>query len=302
MSTVLDRVRMAPARLLGEVGLDLPPLAPGVAGDPGLFGPGSMIWTVARERALIAVGPAALLMQLAHPLVAAGVAAHSDFRRDPFARLRATLHATLTISFGDSSQARRAAEGVGTVHRRVRGALGSDVGPYRRGARYDATDPALALWVHSTLVAAALDGYDALIRPLDLSERARYFDEAKAFAGLFGVGPDVMPADYEAFERYLAGMTDVLSVGPEARALAGDVLDPPVRRALAPASRLGHLLTAAFLPEAVRAQYALEFGRRHRAAFRTVATTTRSAVRVLPDVVRFWPHARAAMRRTGGRS
>src|SRR6266487_1180983 len=101
MNTVLGRVRTVPARLLGEVGLDLPPLDRGEPGDPGLFGPGSMIWTVARERVLIAVGPAALLMQLAHPLVAAGVAGHSDFRRDPLDRLRATLDSALAMSFGD---------------------------------------------------------------------------------------------------------------------------------------------------------------------------------------------------------
>src|SRR5439155_6386821 len=135
----------------------------GAPGDPGLFGPQSMIWNVARERVLVAAGPAALLMQLAHPLVAAGVAAHSDFRRDPFARLRSTLDATLTISFGDMAQANRAAARVMAVHRRVRGSLPVAVGPFTAGTAYDATDPELALWVHATLVVAALDAFDALV-------------------------------------------------------------------------------------------------------------------------------------------
>src|SRR5438270_2462341 len=134
------------ARVLGHVGLDLPPLGAGAPGDPGLFGPQSMIWNVARERVLVAAGPAALLMQLAHPLVAAGVAAHSDFRRDPFARLRSTLDATLKISFGDTAQAHRAATRVMTVHRRVRGRLGERVGRFPAGTTYDATDPRLAMW------------------------------------------------------------------------------------------------------------------------------------------------------------
>src|SRR5438105_13221343 len=135
------------ARVLGHVGLDLPPLGAGAPGDPGLFGPQSMIWNVARERVLVAAGPAALLMQLAHPLVAAGVDDHSDFRRDPFARLRATLDDTLTISFGNSEQSERAADRVRAVHRRVRGRLRSGVGSYATGTPYDAADPALALWV-----------------------------------------------------------------------------------------------------------------------------------------------------------
>src|SRR6059058_4391825 len=103
--------------------IGVPPPEPGEPGDPGLFGPGSMVWRIGRERALLLGGPAALLLQLAHPLVAAGVAAHSDFRRDPFARLRATLDSVLTISYGDRSQAEAAAEAVAATHRRVRGRL-----------------------------------------------------------------------------------------------------------------------------------------------------------------------------------
>ena len=61
------------------------------AGDAGLFGPGSMAWRIDGEALILAGGTAALLMQLAHPAVAAGVAQHSDFRADPFARLRRTL-------------------------------------------------------------------------------------------------------------------------------------------------------------------------------------------------------------------
>src|SRR5438093_13769935 len=99
-------------KLLAGIGLDLPPLEAGAKGDPGLFGPGSMVWQVARERVLLVAGSAALLLQLAHPLVAAGVAAHGGFQSDPFQRLRATLDATLRVTFGDREPARSAAERV----------------------------------------------------------------------------------------------------------------------------------------------------------------------------------------------
>src|SRR5438093_7825050 len=110
-----------------RLGVPSPPPG-GTAGDPGLFGPASMLWRVGRERVLLAGGPAALLLQLAHPLVAAGVAAHSDFRLDPLARLRATMFAVLAISFGDLEQAESAATAIRAVHGRVTGRLGRPVG------------------------------------------------------------------------------------------------------------------------------------------------------------------------------
>src|SRR5438128_1690298 len=64
--------------------IGVPAPEPGEPGDPGLFGPGSTVWRIGRERALLLGGPAALLMQIAHPLVATAVAAHSDFGADPF--------------------------------------------------------------------------------------------------------------------------------------------------------------------------------------------------------------------------
>jgi uncharacterized protein (DUF2236 family) len=68
-----------------------PPLAAGTPGDPGLTGPGSVTWRVCRERVVPLGGLSALLLQLAHPLVAAGVAEHSSFRADPAKRLMLTL-------------------------------------------------------------------------------------------------------------------------------------------------------------------------------------------------------------------
>ncbi len=93
----------------------------GVPGDAGLFGPGSEVWRIGREKMLLASGPAALLMQLAHPLVAAGVAQHSNFRADPLHRLRTTLDTTLTVYFGDQAQAEAAAAQVQRRHRHVTG-------------------------------------------------------------------------------------------------------------------------------------------------------------------------------------
>src|SRR3989442_2921117 len=74
--------RVSPGKFLGSLGLDLPRLEPGKPGDPGLFGLDSMIWAVGRERILLAVGAAALLLQIAHPLPVAGVTSHNAVLAD----------------------------------------------------------------------------------------------------------------------------------------------------------------------------------------------------------------------------
>src|SRR5438445_12581788 len=111
----------------------------GRPGDPGLFGPGSMVWRVNGEAVLILGGARALLLQVAHPMVAAGVVDHSDFGARPYARLWHTLDVVLTITFGDSEQSADAAERVAEIHRRVMGE--------RHGRPYSALDPDLLLWV-----------------------------------------------------------------------------------------------------------------------------------------------------------
>ena len=281
------------------LGLDLPTLEPGTPGDPGLFGPGTMIWAVGRERVLLAGGAAALLLQVAHPLVAAGVAAHSDFRDDPFRRLRATLDATLRITFGDRQQAESAAQAVRRVHSGVRGRLRGAVGPFAAGTPYDASDPHLALWVHSSLLATSLQVYGMFARRLGLADRERYYQEARPFALLFGVGDEVLPPDYRAFRAYLTRMIagPDLAVGEDARALASQIMAPPLplpARAGLPALRA---VTASLLPARLRMDFDLAWGPGARALTAGLGPPARLAVRGLPARFRDWPHHRIAQRR-----
>jgi uncharacterized protein (DUF2236 family) len=66
------------ADLLALAGIDE---LPGEA--EGLFRDGGWLRRVASEQVVLLGGGRALLLEVAHPLVAAGVAQHSDFRRDP---------------------------------------------------------------------------------------------------------------------------------------------------------------------------------------------------------------------------
>jgi uncharacterized protein (DUF2236 family) len=294
----------ARAALLAPVGLDLPPLGPGRAGDPGLFGPGSEVWRIGRERVLLAGGAAALLLQLAHPLVAAGVAEHSDFPAAAFGRLRSTLDATLRISFGDREQAEQASGRVRATHARVRGRLRGAVGGYSAGTPYDAADQGLALWVHATLVLTALEAYATFVRPLDRDARSRYYEEATRFAALFGAPRSVQPPTYEAFTAYVEEMVSegALVVGAEAVMLARDILDPPVPALVAPVRPLNRVITAGLLPESVRVAFDLAWGRPERSAFEAAAFGSRAAIALVPSAVRYWAHYRAAVRRCARRA
>ena len=91
-------------------------------GIGGLYGPTSEAWRLNREAMLLlGAGPRALLLQLAHPLVAAGVADHSDFRADPWRRLRATLRSYLAIVYGTTKEARAEIRRLNELHRAIEG-------------------------------------------------------------------------------------------------------------------------------------------------------------------------------------
>src|SRR5947199_7206930 len=183
--------------------------------DPrdGLFAPESVIRRVNREAVVLLGGGRALLLQIAHPLVAAAVAAHSRFRAEPLARLWRTLDLMLTIVFADAAHALAAAHEIERVHARVHGVLDADVGPWRRGTPYDANDPTLLLWVHATLVESALLVYVRFVAPLSPEDRATYYEESNVGARLLGIPDALVPPSHRAFEDYVDAMVrdDVLT-------------------------------------------------------------------------------------------
>jgi uncharacterized protein (DUF2236 family) len=259
---------------------------PGRTGDPGLFGPGSMVWRVNGETAMLFGSGRALLMQIAHPMVAAGVADHSDFRADAFSRLWRTLDAVLTVAFGDTRQAEAAADRVTQVHRRVSG--------MRSGEPYRALDPELLLWVHATLVDSALVTYRGFVGPIDPADEERYHQEMKRFAVAFQVPSELLPADLAAFRRYLAQTVAGLEVSVEARRLAEGILSPPVRGPLVPARGLLRLAAVGLLPPAVRGRFGLAWSPLRERELSLAAAAVRRTLPALPAKVRRWPHARLA--------
>ena len=247
-----------------------------------LFRSDSVTWRINQEPLLLLGGGRALLMQLAHPGVAAGVAEHSDFRRRPLDRLLRTLELTLALTFGTRTEALAAAHQINVVHQRV------------RGSGYSATDPRLLLWVHATLIDSALVTYAAFVRPLSAGARETYYQEAKLIGGLLGLANARYPGSLSEFEAYLLRMLNGpdLVVDGRARELARAVLRPPLRPVPPPAFRPLEAITAGLLPTSLRLDYGLRWGRLERMGFSLVRAVLPRALPLLPRRFRQVPPAR----------
>jgi uncharacterized protein (DUF2236 family) len=276
------------ARLRYASGLRRPdPAAP-------LFAADSITRQVNREAVLLLGGGRALLLQIAHPLVAAGVAAHSRFEREPLQRLWRTLDLTLTIVFGTAGEALAAVHGIERAHAHVHGKLTAARGPFRRGTPYDANHPALQLWVHATLVDSALLAYQRFVAPLSPAAQRTFYDESRRTARLFGLPAEMIPATLDDFRIYMRDMLRgaTLSVGPEARAIAAALLSPPLPPGLRQLAGATRLFTVGLLPARIRARYGYDWGPLRERGLEIAALALRAGAPLLPAALRLFPHAR----------
>jgi uncharacterized protein (DUF2236 family) len=265
-------------------------------GDTGLFGPGSLIWRVNRENVLLLGGGRALILQVAHPLVAAGVAQHSNYRGDPWGRLYRTLDITTRIIFGPTPVAEEAAGHLWRVHGRVHG-----VSP--EGVPYDARDPALLMWVHATLVDTALLVYRRYVGPLTIRELRRYYDEALLLGETFGIPRERQPATYADFNEYFLSMIegDALVVTDTLRDVVDATLSLGLPRPARPLVGPLNLATVGMLPPELRAELGLAWGPARERLLGASQALLRSLLPLLPGLLREVPPARYAERQASGR-
>jgi uncharacterized protein (DUF2236 family) len=247
---------------------------------------------------LLGAGPRALLLQIAHPSVAAGVADHSDFRADPWRRLDGTLRSYLRIIYGSTAAARGEIRRLEVLHRRI-------VGP-----GYAAGDPDLALWVHATLVESTIVAFDAWLEPLSRRRAAAFYAESRPLGRAFGVPEALLPVDLEAFEAYVAeriGPTGPVHPDATARELASTILHPPLPPPLdalpIPSALYDWALWPAIglLPASIRAGYGIAWGVRERTVSRWLVAGWRAWRPLLPASFRQMPQALAADRRMDSR-
>ncbi len=238
---------------------------------------------------MLAGGTCALLMQVAHPAVAAGVDAHSDFRADPFARLRRTLGASWAIAFGDRAAAERAIRRINAVHELVQGVVSET------GASYRALDPELLLWVHATLVDTALRMHHRFVAPLSSKEMDDYHLEAAEVAVRLGVPEAMLPPTFAGLRAWMDDLvaSGEVRVGPTARSLLPSILYPsrfPPRFVWDAA----HLASVSLLDPRIRQQYGLPWNRRRARGVERLAAVSRRIVPLLPPGVRHVPASRRA--------
>ena len=260
-------------------------------------GAGSVSWKVNRERLVIAGWGRAILLQLAHPLVAAGIDEHSSFRgslKSSLGRLRSTVAAMLSLTFGDEEEAIATAARINVIHDRVSGRLRCPAGPFSNEQAYSAHDAELLRWVHATLLDSIPLTYELLVGPLTQEERDRYCSEAAVMEPLLDIPAGLLPrnaTELDAQMRDMFGDARV-AIAPGTRALARAVLFPPRWRLLWPLFRPVQLITIGLLPTGVREAFGFEWSEHDGRALARWTTALKLLRRLTPVSLREWPSPR----------
>ena len=262
-------------------------------------------WKINREVIVISGWGRAILLQLAHPLIAAGVANHTSFRGNlitGFRRLWSTVGAMLSLTFGSDDEAIGVAARINCIHDRVSGRLSEPAGALPAGERYSAHDPELARWVHATLLESIPSTYELLVGPLTPEERDRYCAEAAIIEPLLDIPEGLLPRNSAQVDGYMREMLDGgrIEISATSRALARGILFPRGWRLMWPAFRPLQLITIGLLPPVIREAYGFRWTPRDVRALARWTVALRLLRHATPRFVREWP---AARRRTslGGR-
>jgi uncharacterized protein (DUF2236 family) len=250
------------------------------------------IRAVAAEAVLVAAGGRAILLQLADPGVASGVARHSDFVSAPLRRLTGTLDYIYLVVYGTEVERAAARRHVERAHGPVRSRHGET-------PAYAADDVHLQLWVAATLYDSAMAMHERVLRPLDASESERLYSEYSVLGTALGMPRELWPATVADFREWWAGRLDTLVVSDEARRVARDLLHPrppgaPLwLRAVMPVARL---VTTGLLDERMRTAYDLPWGPVRQRTFDALLDTTRRLWPIIPAGLRHAPAIRSLRR------
>ena len=250
----------------------------------------SAIWRVSREQVLLLGGPAAAILQVAHPQVAHGVAAHSDFRNDSLGRLLRTLDAVYTVTFSPRRDVEAMAQRVRAVHARVRG---------ERPAAYSAFAPEAQMWVLATLIALSVKLYERFVAKLSERELAAFYRDMRVFGAYFGLETGYGPANWEAFIAYYREKLEDPEMGslPLSSELAWHVAHPGRPLILRPLWPCTGFLARHFTPSPVRERLGFFETGGTRAAAAILDALLPAILRRLPAPIRYVGKYRAALRR-----
>jgi len=270
-------------------------------GQAGIFGPDSAIWHIDREAAVFLGAGRALLLQLAHPQVAAAIAQHSRSLTDPVGRFHRTFSIVFTMVFGTTDQALAAARRLHRRHTAIGGTLVEDVGAFAAGSPYCANDVAALRWVHATLIDTALVAYQLVNPPLSARDRECYYADTRRFAALFGIPQSALPQSWADFAGYFDDMfsSETLAASSAARRIAAELVSGAGTRLRAPFWY--RALTASLLPPRLRDAFELPYGRPEQRSVERVLTVLRHIHPWMPARLRYVAPYHEALARLAGR-
>jgi len=262
------------------------------AEESSIFPEDSVLWRIGREHVLLLGGPAAAILQIAHPEVALGVARHSNFRQDSMTRLRHTLEAVYTVTFAPRREVEAMAAHVRAIHARVRGDSPQP---------YSAFSPEAQMWVLATLMQTSIEMYERFVEPVSLPDRNAYFRNMRVFGTYFGLAADFGPQNWTEFSGYYNKMlqSDLLGSLPISRELARHVAYPQrplYTRFLWPISGFS---AREYLPSPLREKLNLGQTPFSRLAAKFALTTLPLLLPWLPRQMRFAARYNAAARALG---
>lgn len=251
----------------------------------------SVSWKVAAEPVVFLGGGRALLLQVAHPKVAAGVEHHSTYASDPWARLFRTVDVMTKLAFASPEVSAEQARLLDRMHSKV-------VGTTADGEPYDARDPELLRWVWATLADTALLVYERVFPRLSSAERDAYYEEWKLVAHACGVPEGGCPTTWGEFCADVEQVIrDDLRATPEARKVVHATMVPPLPSPLRAVAAPAHqLMTVGLLPPGLREEFGFSWDARRERQLRRTFAQVRMLMKVTPRLAREVP-SRYTLRR-----
>lgn len=251
--------------------------------------PGGATWRIVGDARLFAASGYALLLQVAHPTVGAGVSQHSNFSEDPWGRLLRTLDYTSSMVYGGPELAWEVGRRVRAMHNRIKGVRPD-------GVRYHALDPEPYAWVHATLAESIVRGHDLLCSPpLRSDETESFWSEWRRVGRLIGVRYDDLPETWPELLTYFDRMVaDKLENTEAAQDVIGALRDPAapplpwmrdsVWRLLRwPWTRTGALATIGMLSPPLRERLGVRWSATKQLRFRALVRLSRASGPVMPS-------------------
>ncbi|MCC7384600.1 MAG: DUF2236 domain-containing protein [Deltaproteobacteria bacterium] len=267
--------------------------------NEGLFGPRSTIWRALREVAVPLVGMRAVILQLAHPALAAAGRAYSNAQADLLGRTRRTFAWVYGLIYGDLDTALGASRRLHQIHGHIHGVIPAEISARHAGRHYRALDPELLFWVLATMIDSTPLAYQLFLQPMGEIERELFYREMKRVGVALGIPILWMPATWSDFERYFASMIEGTEL--EASAGAQELLGWLVKEPLMHHTGVD-AIAAGILPPRWRREFGLSWSMVDRLRFEAMVRSMRMALQLLPPALRYVPayhHAMLRAQRSG---